>query len=92
MQRPVTLYSLRQKFFSFVVLWELEFAGEKGGGVLLELERAELLVDDLPDNLIGRHGGSFLMSSKAGSSKRAISDLDRNAWNCCFCALSFWKF
>jgi hypothetical protein len=48
----VTLYSLRQKFFSFVVLWRLEFAAEDGAEDLLELKRAELLVDDLPDNLV----------------------------------------
>jgi hypothetical protein len=35
-----------------VVLWRLEFAAEDGAGNLLELERAELLIDDLPDNLV----------------------------------------
>ena len=31
--------------------------GNGGGGELLEFERAELLIYDLPDNLVGCHDG-----------------------------------
>ena len=52
LQRPVTLYSLRQKFFSLVVLIVLDCRGEEVWENLLELERAELLVNNLPDDFV----------------------------------------
>ncbi len=55
LQRPVTLYSLRQKFFSFVVLALLDYEGMRTLLDVLELEGAELLVDNLPDDFVGRH-------------------------------------
>ena len=59
LQRPVTLYSLRQKFFSLVVLlyqeltrfsWEVWVLTHE-----LEFKGAELLINNLPDNLVRSH-------------------------------------
>ena len=56
----MTLYSLRQKFCCLGVLdfVSVGLLVEAIGGCLLELERAELLVYYLPDNLVGCHDGS----------------------------------
>ena len=53
----MTLYSLRQKFCCLgVLVWVSGFdRGKPGGEDLLEFERAELLIYDLPDNLVGCH-------------------------------------
>lgn len=60
LQRPVTLYSLRQKFFSFVVLENVSFDLSRDSRfAILEFERAKLLVDNLPDNFV-RHDGQEL--------------------------------
>jgi hypothetical protein len=69
----VTLYSLRQKFFSFVVLWKLEFSGAERVEVALELERAKLLVDDLPHDLVRRHDDPLPFLSKIDGVFRVIS-------------------
>lgn len=58
LQRPVTLYSLRQKFFSLVVLLSRVSKIVFEGWVwmhALEFEGAELLINDLPDNLVRSH-------------------------------------
>lgn len=65
LQNPVRLYSFRQKFCSFVLslrekfilvsLVVLSLVNRLQVENSLELERAELLVDDLPDYLVGRH-------------------------------------
>lgn len=59
LQRPVTLYSLRQKFFSLVVLLYQELVKLSLRGWVwmhaLEFEGAELLINDLPDNLVRSH-------------------------------------
>jgi hypothetical protein len=52
------LYSLRQKFFSFVVLNRLGLQTQARSRNILELERAELLVYDLPDDFVGGHDDS----------------------------------
>lgn len=53
LQRPVTLYSLRQKFFSFVVLENISFDLSRDSRfAILEFERAKLLVDNLPDDFV----------------------------------------
>jgi hypothetical protein len=52
LQRPVTLYSLRQKFFSLVVLQTSELRPRVTSRNLLYLKGAELLVDDLPNYLV----------------------------------------
>lgn len=59
LQRPVTLYSLRQKFFSLVVLLyqELVKLSLRGWAWMhaLEFEGAKLLINDLPDDLVRSH-------------------------------------
>lgn len=70
------MYSFRQKFFSFVVLscvsWDRIFLL---GGYELQFERAELLVDDLPNNFVGRHGDRIAEKQNSRPSRYVVLQL-----------------